>query len=385
MGKLVKYSLPRHTILAKQSSRIGAAVVDFAFALVFFFAFYFGCFNIVFSKTTTNAYMSQLSTWQLKSHLVYFDEETQETKIYSSNEDYLVYDTPVKYYYLNYLTGKDIENKERDAAPNYNVEFELEDKTMVLPANYYTVSWYNYNILGINNDNPDSETSSTFFTYVKDSEGNYDKNQFGVPKTKRFDKDKNALVEITKTDLAVYYKEQYIAAYNHLAVQPFYMQLQTKLNFINSLSLMLAILSAGLVNYVIIPYFMKQGATLGKKIFKLGLANIAGYQFKKVMLLPRFIPFLLTVVAACLIPATTFYFSFIVVAVVFLSSFGVMMASPKKCSLHDYTGQTIVIDTKASIIFDDSLLEEQYVMKEDDVEIDELVEGGEEPEISYEK
>ncbi len=63
------------------------------------------------------------------------------------------------------------------------------------------------------------------------------------------------------------------------------------------------------------------------------------------------------------------------------------MASPYKKSLHDYVASTIVIDVRTSIIFDNEVEEEQYLLKEDNLE-EEVVEPentGEEPDLKYEK
>ena len=60
------------------------------------------------------------------------------------------------------------------------------------------------------------------------------------------------------------------------------------------------------------------------------------------------------------------------------------MASPKKSSLHDFTAQTIVVDDKTSIIFDNEAEEEMYLLKEDNMPLS-SPEEGEEPVLKYEK
>lgn len=392
MSKLVKYSLPRHTNLAKQTTRYGAAIIDIAIGLLLGLILFYGCFNLIFSNTMNNKNYSNLYSWELYSHLVYYDEATKSNKIYSSTEDYLVYEVPVQYYYLNYVTGVNIEvpsggdtsHPEKYASLVYDKELTLSDGSKVLPKDYYTMEWFNINVLGIKGDKPESEQNSSFFTYKTDSSGNYIKNELGVPKSKRYDTNKSTVVEITKTDLASYFSEQYQEAYSHYSSLPFVSALTTEVNFINTVELMLSVTLSGLITYVIIPLFFKNGETLGKKIFKLGLANLEGYRYKKHQLLLRFIPFFITCVALTFIPATTLYFDFIIIAVMLLVSFGITMASPKKCAMHDYVARTIVIDTKTSIIFDNMILEEEYLKKEDKLE-DEIIMGGEEPEISYEK
>ena len=55
-------------------------------------------------------------------------------------------------------------------------------------------------------------------------------------------------------------------------------------------------------------------------------------------------------------------------------------------SLHDYTGQTIVIDLKTSTLFKTPQEEEAYILKEDNLLDEQQIEiAGEEPELKYEK
>ena len=74
---------------------------------------------------------------------------------------------------------------------------------------------------------------------------------------------------------------------------------------------------------------------------------------------------------------------------IFLVSFAIAMASPKKTALHDLTARTIVVDLASSILFENEVEEEQYILKEDNL-IDDVVDTrdddeGEEPELRYEK
>ena len=73
---------------------------------------------------------------------------------------------------------------------------------------------------------------------------------------------------------------------------------------------------------------------------------------------------------------------FLIVSVMFLVSFALAMASPKKMSLHDFVAQTIVVSND-SIIFDTSVDERAYEQEEDGVVSEPST--GEEPELSYEK
>ena len=167
-----KQTLPRHTNLAKLSSRTAAFLVDIACTLAFTFAFFFGCFNLIIKNTAAyKSGIAKLDDIEVNSHLMYRDENGK-LEAYEEN-DSKTYENILSYYYLNYLTGEGIEDKSL-ASPSYNKTFVVDDKE-VFPKDYYKVQWYNYNVLQIVDDNPDSEKSQCYYTYQKDSEGNFDK------------------------------------------------------------------------------------------------------------------------------------------------------------------------------------------------------------------
>ena len=47
-----KYTLPRHTNIAQQGSRIGAFLIDLAIFVAITLGFFFGCFQFVFASKT---------------------------------------------------------------------------------------------------------------------------------------------------------------------------------------------------------------------------------------------------------------------------------------------------------------------------------------------
>lgn len=371
-----KYSLPRHTILAKQSSRFGAGIVDFAITFLFTLIFYYGCFGLIFTNFVTNEDLGTMSSYEINSHLVIYNEETNKTDIIKSDDNYLEYEVPVKYFYMSYLTGENIEvpdggdtsNPFKYAAPNYDRRVNIGDDKYVSTKEFYSIEWYNYNVLGIDDTNYDengltNEKISAYFTYQLDEKGKIDKTKFGVPRTTRYSSDRGEMEEITPTQLAKFYKQKYMEAYYTLVDQPFYSNVATHYNFYTGISVMLPFVIGSIISYVIIPLFNNRGATIGKLIFKLGLANYEGYQYKKYQLLFRIIPLLLTACSIFFVKSSI-YICAIIICVISLSSFGVMMGSPKKCALHDFVARTIVIDYKVSKIFSDPVEEEKYLIED---------------------
>lgn len=378
-----KQTLPRHTNLAKLSSRTAAFLVDIACTLAFTFAFFFGCFNLIIKNT--DAYKSgiaKLDDIEVNSHLMYRDENGK-LEAYEEN-DSKTYENILSYYYLNYLTGEGIEDKSL-ASPSYNKTFVVDNKE-VLPKDYYKVEWYNYNVLQIVDDNPDSEKSQCYYTYQKDSEGNFDKTKIGIAKNKRYNEQVGAVVVLEEKDIAGFLKKVYSTAYQHLCAQDFYIELNQPVAFLETVSVVSSVLCGAAIVYIVFPLFFKKGQTPGKKVFKIGLASYDGYSFNNLKLLLRFIPLFLTVGITLLPFFNGIIVLFIIYVVMFLVSFALAMASPKKCALHDFVARTIVVDYKTSIIFDNEIDEEEYIEKEDNIPRIVQEDGdGEEPELKYEK
>lgn len=357
-----KYTLPRHTVLAKQSSRIGAFLIDFgAFSVLCFLLFTF-VFSFVV-KEPINKHQVILEKYEVDSHLVVKTENGTEIIKSGENSDTTPFENALKYFYFTYLTGEGID--ESVAAPNHNDPITLDDGSTVSKSSYYTIEWYNKNVLDITDDS-DGKASTSYFTYKKDSDGNPIKNEFGIRKEETYSTSKEMIIKLTNEDFAAYFANVYMEAYSVLQKQNFFLADYTPMMFLNTVKFTAAVLLAGLITYVIIPYFAKNDATVGKMVLHLGLANSDGYKTKKYQLLFRFVPFF---VVACsfLFP----YYPSIVVPIliilaIFLTSFSFYMASPKMSSLHDIVARTIVVDELSSIIFDNSMLEEEYCLKEEE-------------------
>ena len=352
-----KYTLPRHTNLAKQGTRTSAFLVDVAIFLAFTLAFFFGCFKLIFNFKI-NPNQNYLYNERLYSGL-YVEEDNGTTGIIKNGsiEDYV---GALDYYYMHYLTGDNLKVKEGFEASKDRQE-------------NYTYEWFNKNILVINEEDPTS-----YFVYQKDGEIN-NKNVIGV---------KNPDLE---QDIVLEYIAQ---RYSTLALNDFndnesIAKATNYVWFYITLATSLSLFVAGICTYIVIPIIFKNGQTAGKKIFKLILADSDGYKMRNSQLIMRYMPLGIVVLSLILLAPLNLYIPLTICLIIFLVSFALSMSSPKKMSLHDFTARTIVVDFKTSIIFDNELEEEQYIFKEDNpdlvnegIEVDEC---GEEPELRYEK
>jgi len=356
--RMKTYTLPRHTNLANQGLRITAAIVDFAINLALILALIYGVFNFAFANLTQK-YVNEMNRYQVESHLRVYTEDNKTRYV---DDDSNAYREAIEGYYLRYLAGKPLEGEA--VAPNASEVIKVDDKEY-LPSEYYNVQFFNEKVLGITQDDPEGSLSESYFTYPKDKDGNYLKDCLGVPRSETYNPTTQKVEPISEDGLRIKYAVIYTDAVLNLTSQKFYRDVSQTCYFIYQAELALALVIAGLIVYVLLPFILHNGQTLGKKIFKLGLASYDGYKFHDYQLLLRFVPYLI-MSASLLLPIwTSIGLTIAIFLVVVLISFAFMMASPKKTALHDFAARTLVIDLAGSTIFENEIDEEIYIRKED--------------------
>lgn len=353
-----KYSLPRHTIIAKDGKRVMSFFIDLALFFAGVLAFSYGCFGLIL-KGKTEPLKKELDQEQLNSGLYIKNEKGKNVRPSGRETSVEEFVDILKYYYFNYLGNHDLKDGLEGCKEVRN----------------YDVEWFNKEVLEIP-DNPDSPTYFGYFTYQK-VDGVYDKTLIGV------EKDPSNLDQHEETSSFIQRQYKYALQIDFLNID-YIDKMGVKYLFYCTLEVVLAAVVSSFVVYIVLPLILKNGQTVGKKVNGLGLASIDGYKINNKQLIMRFIP-LLVVILAFLIPiGIDPVMLYLVPIIVFLVSFAIFMASPKRCSLHDFCARTIVVDLKSSILFENEIEEEAYIAKEDNLtEI--AVERGEEPDISYEK
>ena len=346
-----KYTLPRHTNLAKQGSRIGAFLIDVAIGFALTLGFFFGVFNLAF-RGITEPCEETLRKEDLNSGLYYADKSGEPQRIPSSKsrEDF---EKALKYYYFNYLPGKDIKD---------GLE-ACKDKREV------TIEWFNVNILEVKAD-------KDVAVYTMD--GKDIKKEFAVP-----------IKDVTQVELNAFiqfkYEDVILSDFNQIK---YIKEIGFKQMQFNALAFTLASFIGFSISYVVLPWILKDGQSVGKKVFKIGLSNSDGYKFNNKQLIMRFMPFAVCDLSLILLVRVNIYVVLSIFMIILLVSFALAMASPKRMALHDFTSRSLVVDLQTSLLFEDSGEEEQYLLNEDKI----LEEGkmpveynGEEPELKYEK
>ena len=350
-----KYTLPRHTNIAAQGSRIGAFLIDLAITLALTLAFLYGCFRFVFSYKT-KVLDQQIEDQRIASYLFFKDEKGALT-YYTSKSDNEEFKQALCKFYTVYIPLEDVDK---------DISVTLDDGSKISKIEYFTVEWFNENILQV------SEDGSSLFEYVKNGEVE-DKTQLALTKA-----------DIPVQSVNTYLQNAWLLANSDLNKLPTFKKTNNEASFYYSLEFVLSSIIAATIVYVVMPLILKDGITPGKKAFGLCLATSDGYKFNNYQLAMRIMP-LYVVLLALLIPIwTKFLTVMIVYLAIFMVSFTLAMASPKRSSLHDFTARTIVVNAKTSILFNNSAEEEDYIEKEDQGFIKEKI-TGEEPDISYEK
>ena len=346
-----KYTLPRHTILAGQGPRVGAFLIDLATSLALFLAFLFGCFRFVFNFKT-QPLGAKLDDERIKSAL-FFPAQDGKLDYYGSANDNVEFRNALKYFYTEYIPEVS-EDKDKPVI--------IENDVEVKKSEYFTVEWFNKNVLKVESD------GRAYFEYV------------GEDKTIVA----NIKADVDAKTINVFLQNAWKVANKDFNNLPTIKKINNQFGFYNSLEAVLSAILATSIVYIVVPFVLKNGVTFGKKAFGLSLATKDGYVIENYQLFMRIMP-LFVIILAMLIPIWRLTLTVAVVfTAFFLVSFTLSMASPKKCSLHDFTARTIVVDQRRSILFKDAAEEEDYIAKEDNLEVGTEY-NGEEPDLKYER
>ena len=347
-----KYTLPRHTNLARQSTRTSAFFVDLALTLALTFGFVYAIFMPIF-RPKMNHYNNVIEEERINSGLFYKNEDGEASTL-PDDQNVPQFIDAMEYYYFHYLPGVDLKE---------GLSPSLDKRT-------YEISWFNETILEIDESSPTS-----YFRYQRNGE-EIDYTKVGVMK-------EDARNDLAYKFITSKYKEAIIYDFNFISNVK---EAGERIMVYSTISYVTSLLVAGAIIYILFPFIFKNGQTIGKRIFKLGLANSDGYVFSSPRLFMRFLPFLVVDLSFLILLQFNFYIVLTIVLIIFLVSFTLTMSSPKRMSLHDYTGQTIVIDLKTSTLFKTPQEEEAYILKEDNLLDEQQIEiAGEEPELKYEK
>ena len=243
----------------------------------------------------------------------------------------------LQYYYLNFLTGENIElptdteEKHYDAiidhfvSPNYDKEITVGEVTD-LAKNIYTLDWFKTNILENKEEYVLNEESKIY--ELKDGSDKETANK--------------------------YLKNKLYNATSHLYYSDFYQDINRTLIIADLLRFIPTYVISFALVYLLFPMIFKNGETLGKITLQIGMVNKLGYKVTKPQVLLRFLFFFLEITFSTFILGMMNWTMLATLGIGVAALMIATLISKDNRSLHDYIAGTMVIDVKKSVFFKDA-------------------------------
>ncbi len=346
---------------AKLFPRFVSVIVDLAITAFVFFGFLLFTQNVICKNSVyvKNA-EAEFYGYNVDSGLFEYKEDgvTLQEKTFDS---YKGYEDLFYSYYTDYLVN--------ECPEKYRVSYDGLDKY-----------WFNVHVLG----QPDARakysdldkldalvitTGPALFTYRLDGENNPMYDEIALPKC--LNNDPEAV--ISEGDNLTLTRYFYISDADNKDNQTHYYALAVQdlssRKFVSNaydtwylhyykLPIIFCLVFSMLIFFFVIPMCFKNGETLGKLMFHLGLVNKLGYRYSRLQLIPRFFIMAIVVVVVYVL----FGISLItggILTFLALASYGLAIFTKDHKAIHDFIAGTVVIDKVHSEIFDNVNHEER--------------------------
>lgn len=284
---VIKNEIIRPTVM----KRVGVAITDFFFLLLLFLVFNSYIISPLFAKTAN--YIETVES---------YTQRMLDSHLYIKTSDGII-----EYIDLSNDNGnkKEFYKKVDEHLINFYIDFANEG-----------INLENYN---------KSKEESTYFDLIN--------NEYIIKDT----------VDITK--LEVFFNNEYdkaLTLFNNY--DDVYLNLARSITGYSIFTILLSLTLSSLILYLIIPLLMKNGETIGKKLFSIGLASARdGFKVRKSQIIIRYL---------------SFYFIEIIVSIIavglpLIVSFSMLVFNKKGYTIHDYLAATVLVDRKKSIIYKD--------------------------------
>ena len=358
-----------HYEVPKALSRFGAAILDLALYILLSFIILTISGFILSREGSDYANENNLVSDHIKySKLAKYEENNGYVSY--SNDDLLALDDSSKsafinelsYFYCSYLTGENIDT-DLEASPDKDQQIVVDSKSY-LPKDYYTVTYFNEEILGLPKEG--EENKSDFFVYTDN-----DPSKIGAVKEELIEEVANGEGTIKRlvrdNELLKYFQKKYDEAIKVFYEQPSIKKASETMNKTNIILMLVSTLPSFAIFYIIIPLCSRFGKTLGKRFLSLIVVTDKGYQVKKWQILLRGVPILGATIYVCLI--NSLYYQLLLPLLLALISVGILVFNSRRRCLHDImSGTTVIKGTKDLLIYQDEDIfkEALAIMKERD-------------------
>ena len=200
-----------------------------------------------------------------------------------------------------------------------------------------------------------SKYSDTFQTYRKQYEEEY-KVDFDV-----FADDYEKLSEEKQTmGTAEEYKENYEKAYKALFAVPEVVKASKMLYALPLLIITIGILIPALVFEFVIPLCLKNGRTVGKRVFNLGVVFKNSVKISNFALFVRAVlgKYTIEMMVPAMLLLMVFYYNvmgivgLVVLGLLFVMQIVILIATKTNALIHDVLANTVVVDMQTQMVFD---------------------------------
>ncbi|MCQ2743014.1 MAG: RDD family protein [Bacilli bacterium] len=307
---------PEGYALAPLFLRAVAMAVDAALASALIAGLYFALFNPLSKATGINSDTDKLINYRLDGGLMVEDSDGMVHDVNGS--EYKPYQEAVEKYYLVY---------------------NAPDSTLCPEPLNFDVAKYNEEILKLPKP---GLTSDSYFVYQKDSYGENDYTKVGIIKEYYFvDHDRSkGLSEEGKTVMLTFYQEKYNEAYTSMTDSSYYQAIMGPMQWKTKLLMSAMAFPSLIAVYALPALIFKNGATLGKKLMKLCVCSVEGFDLAWWRKLLRVAPLLVS--CALFLFVDDLFVSFPMVGAFFLISLGFGLFTKRRQAVHDIMLLTVV-------------------------------------------
>lgn len=327
-------------------SRIVAFAIDFGLPVVLSV---FSSIVIYYGLQSSNTKLANTIALQNEnissSHLAKLEKGkyntyTSDDYFQKTDNGYLIIDS-LSYFYTIYLAGDATKASTGDiVAMNANDE-KVIDGVTTTPNAYYTVDWFNTNILGLKNGEHEAKNINYFSYQMNGEDIDYSKigtinkeylvEQDGVVTVNASEEMINYIFDIYKQSAKLLYAQDYMVKY------------QNYIDGVNSLVTFICRFSFALIFFEILPLALARGKSLGKLLMRLSLVRPNNDPISRWQVIPRGLIILLIPVALYLIQ--NLFIQIGIVAVLLLVSIILYFVNKNtRMVLHDLISQTVVIE-----------------------------------------
>ena len=147
-----------------------------------------------------------------------------------------------------------------------------------------------------------------------------------------------------------------------------FIRLENLISSLGLLNITISLLFAYLLFELIVPLILKNGQTIGKKVFSIAVMRNDGIKISSMSLFVRTILGKYTIetmvpVAMLLMFFTAPIMAIFVILLILLLQVVLLITSKKRAMIHDYLAYTVVVDFQSQMIFDSVKAKQEYQLR----------------------